>query len=171
MTLVIVHGQSVQLDVSSDPEKHPLNKETNVVTSAQMNMRAVYLHVIGDALGSVIVIASALCIIFGKGDWTLYIDPVMSIVMVIVIMKSSVPLLKESALILLQTVPTHIKIQEVRERLLEQVEGVLSLHEFHVWQLAGDKIIGKYDRLLIASLKTEGSPNFFKVYFYLAYNY
>ena len=109
-----------------------------------MNMRAVYLHVLGDALGSVIVIASALCIIYGDGDWTLYVDPAMSLILVLIIMKSSVPLLKESALILMQTVPTHIKIQEVRERLLEQIEGVLSLHEFHVWQLAGDKIIGKY---------------------------
>ena len=64
-------------------------------------------------------------------------------------MKSSVPLLQESALILLQTVPTHIKIQEVQERLLEQVEGVLSLHEFHVWQLAGDKIIGNITTVII----------------------
>ena len=112
-------------------------------------MRAVYLHVLGDALGSVIVIASALCILYGNGRWTLYVDPAMSIILVIIIMKSSVPLLQESALILLQTVPTHIKIQEVQERLLEQVEGVLSLHEFHVWQLAGDKIIGNITTVII----------------------
>lgn len=126
-----------------DPERHALN-ESQVTMSAQMNMRAVYLHVLGDAIGSVIVIASALCIKFGKGDWTLYVDPALSLVMVVIIMRSSLPLLKESALILMQTVPTHIKIQEIQERLLEQVEGVLDLHEFHVWQLAGDKIIGQY---------------------------
>ena len=128
---------------SSDHEMSELHND-KVTTSAQMNMRAVYLHVLGDALGSVIVIASALCMMYGEGDWKLYVDPGMSIVMVIIIMKSSVPLLKESALILMQTVPTHIKIKEVQDRLLAQVEGVLSLHEFHVWQLAGDKIIGKY---------------------------
>lgn len=139
---VIVREKSVELPPcpSTDPEKHSLHKK-KVTSSAQMNMRAVYLHVLGDALGSVIVIASALCIIYGDGDWTLYVDPAMSLILVLIIMKSSVPLLKESALILMQTVPTHIKIQEVRERLLEQIEGVLSLHEFHVWQLAGDKII------------------------------
>lgn len=139
---VIVREKSVDVpECSSDQEKDKLNKGEKVTTSAQMNMRAVYLHVLGDALGSVIVIASALCIIFGEGEWTLYVDPLMSIILVIIIMRSSIPLLKESALILMQTVPTHIKIQEVQERLLEQVEGVLSLHEFHVWQLAGDKII------------------------------
>lgn len=132
---VIVHEHTAE---SSTNQENHQRKQT---TSAQMNMRAVYLHVLGDALGSVIVIASALCILYGNGRWTLYVDPAMSIILVIIIMKSSVPLLQESALILLQTVPTHIKIQEVQERLLEQVEGVLSLHEFHVWQLAGDKII------------------------------
>ena len=135
--------QSVEILPSNDQEKHKLHGESKVTTSAQMNMRAVYLHVLGDALGSVIVIASSLCILYGDGEWTLYVDPAMSLVMVIIIMRSSVPLLKESALILMQTAPTHIKIQEVRDRLIKQVDGVLSLHEFHVWQLAGDKIIGR----------------------------
>ena len=144
--VVIVREQSLDLPPSpatTDSETHNLHSDRKVTTSAQMNMRAVYLHVLGDALGSVIVIASSLCIIYGEGDWTLYVDPGMSLMMVLIIMKSSVPLLKESALILMQTVPTHIKIQEIREKLLSQVDGVLSLHEFHVWQLAGDKIIGK----------------------------
>ncbi|XP_020908742.1 zinc transporter 1 [Exaiptasia diaphana] len=112
-----------------------------VKSSAQLNMRAVYLHVLGDALGSVIVIISALIIMFAKGKWTLYVDPVMSIFMTCLILRTSIPLMKESSLILLQTVPTHIKIKEVQERLLEGVNGILSVHEFHVWQLAGDKII------------------------------
>ena len=48
-----------------------------VKSSDQMNIRGVYLHVLGDALGSVIVICSALAIYYGKGKWTLYVDPVM----------------------------------------------------------------------------------------------
>jgi len=106
-------------------------------------MRGVYLHVLGDALGSVIVIISALIIKFASGKWTIYVDPSMSIFMVLLILKTSIPLMRESSLILLQTVPTHIKIKEVQDRLLDHVDGVLSVHEFHVWQLAGNKIIGK----------------------------
>ena len=114
-----------------------------VKSSSQLNMRGVYLHVLGDALGSVIVIISALIIKFASGDWTIYVDPGMSAFMVLLILKTSIPLMRESSLILLQTVPTHIKIKEVQDRLLDNVEGVLSVHEFHVWQLAGNKIIGE----------------------------
>ena len=115
-----------------------------VKSSAQLNMRGVYLHVLGDALGSVIVIISALIIKFASGKWTIYVDPAMSMLMVFLILKTSIPLMRESSLILLQTVPTHIKIKEVQDRLLDHVEGVLSVHEFHVWQLAGNKIIGEF---------------------------
>ena len=46
-------------------------------SSAQLNMRAVFLHVLGDALGSVIVIISACIIWFVKEDWVYYVDPAM----------------------------------------------------------------------------------------------
>uniref|UniRef100_A0A1B0GP06 Cation efflux protein cytoplasmic domain-containing protein n=1 Tax=Phlebotomus papatasi TaxID=29031 RepID=A0A1B0GP06_PHLPP len=68
-------------------------------------------------------------------------DPALSIVLVILILHSVWPLLRESALILLQTVPTHIQVDAIQKRLLEKVDGVLAVHEFHVWQLAGDRII------------------------------
>lgn len=87
-----------------------------VKSSAQLNMRGVYLHVLGDALGSVIVIISALIIKYASGKWTIYVDPGMSIIMVLLILKTSIPLMRESSLILLQTVPTHIKIKEVQDR-------------------------------------------------------
>lgn len=48
---------------------------------------------------------------------------------------------QESALILLQTVPTHIQLDNIKDKLLSQVDGVIDVHEFHVWQLAGDRII------------------------------
>ena len=49
--------------------------------------------------------------------------------------------MQESALILLQTVPTHIQLDDIQRKLVSQVDGVLAVHEFHVWQLAGDRII------------------------------
>lgn len=110
-------------------------------SSTQLNIRGVYLHVLGDALGSVIVMISALIILYAKGKWTEYVDPSMSIMLVIIILKTSIPLLKESSMILMQTVPTHLKLQEMQDRLIEQIPGVVGVHEFHVWQLAGSKII------------------------------
>lgn len=110
-------------------------------SSSQLNMRGVFLHVLGDALGSVIVIISALIIKFVQHDWKFKVDPAMSMVMVIIILSTTIPLLKESALILLQTVPTHIQVQDLQKELIAKVEGVMAVHEFHVWQLAGNRII------------------------------
>ena len=108
----------------------------------QLNINGVYLHILGDALGSVIVMISALIILLAHGTWTLYVDPVMSIIMVIIILKTSIPLLKETSLILMQTVPTHLNAVEIKKRLQNAFPDIKDVHEFHVWQLSGDKIIG-----------------------------
>jgi len=109
--------------------------------ATNMNMRGVFLHVMADALGSVIVIISAL--IMWQTDWEYkyYVDPGLSILLVLLILKSVWPLLIESALILLQTVPTHIQVDSLQQKLMAQVDGILAVHEFHIWQLAGDRII------------------------------
>jgi len=117
-------------------------KKSKASSSAQMNMKGVILHVLGDALGSVVVIISAVIMWqLEEQAWTLYVDPAMSIFLTLIILSTTVPLLKESALILLQTVPTHIEVEKIKERLLGKIEGVVAVHEFHVWQLAGNRII------------------------------
>lgn len=108
---------------------------------SQMNMRGAFLHVLSDALGSIIVVISALVVWLTEWEYRFYMDPALSIILVLLILHSVWPLLRESALILLQTVPTHIQVDEIQKRLLENVDGVLAVHEFHVWQLAGDRII------------------------------
>lgn len=108
---------------------------------SQMNMRGAFLHVLSDALGSIIVVISALVVWLTEWKYKYYMDPALSIILVMLILHSVWPLLRESALILLQTVPTHIQVDEIQKRLLENVDGVLAVHEFHVWQLAGDRII------------------------------
>lgn len=148
-------------------------------SSAQLNMRGVFLHVLGDALGSVIVVVNAIIFTFvwkpcqgancvnpcvnshttdhqhvnhtvvgleeGGGEtagpcWVLYLDPTLCIIMVCILLYTTYPLLKESALILLQTVPKQINIHRLNERLLS-LDGVLAIHELHIWQLAGSRII------------------------------
>lgn len=104
-------------------------------------MRGVFLHVLADALGSIVVIISALVIWLTEWEYKMYVDPALSVAMVCLIFWSTWPLLQESALILLQTVPTHIQLDDIQRKLLSQVDGVLAVHEFHVWQLAGDRII------------------------------
>lgn len=110
-------------------------------SASQMNMRGVFLHVLFDAIGSIIVIISALVYWLTDWEYKKYIDPALSLFLVLLILYSVWPLLRDSALILLQTVPTHIQVDAIQRRLLAKVDGVLAVHEFHVWQLAGDRII------------------------------
>lgn len=136
---------AVAADVADD-ELEEVNIDSirgkpKIRSGAQLNMRGVFLHVLGDALGSVIVIISALVIKFAEGDWRYKVDPAMSMIMVIIILSTTIPLLKESAFILLQTVPTHIQVATLKDKLINKVDGVLAVHEFHVWQLAGNRII------------------------------
>ncbi|KAK6191957.1 hypothetical protein SNE40_003523 [Patella caerulea] len=122
-------------DIEAGAEEH-----LTVASSSQLNMRGVFLHVLGDALGSVIVVISSLVIWFGEGEWKYYVDPVMSICMVVIILGTSIPLLKDSSSILLQTVPSHIEVEDITEK-LTQIEGILHVHELHIWQLTGNRII------------------------------
>ncbi|CAG0917554.1 unnamed protein product [Notodromas monacha] len=108
--------------------------------ASNMNMQGVFLHILGDALGSVIVVISAAVVQWTSWQYKHYLDPVLSIVMSLIIIRSTWPLLIESAMVLLQTVPTHIDVQEIEKKLLA-IEGVQGVHEFHVWRLTGDRII------------------------------
>lgn len=175
-------------------------------SASQLNMRGVFLHVLGDALGSVIVVVNALIFTFvwkpcqpgtpcvnpcAKGHcsdhlhvnhtlvpipedgsdandslladamglegiggaesaggpvlragpcWVLYLDPTLCVIMVVILLYTTYPLLKESALILLQTVPKQIDVGRLSER-LRALDGVLAVHDLHIWQLAGSRII------------------------------
>jgi len=135
-----------------DAQNHHLNAEPKKTSgknghshgggsSSQMNMRGVFLHVMGDALGSVVVIISALIMWRTEWEYKFYVDPALSLVMVCIMMRGVWPLLIESALILLQTVPTHIDVDVLKKKLLENIDGILAVHDFHVWQLTGDRII------------------------------
>lgn len=150
-------------------------------SASQLNMRGVFLHVLGDALGSVIVVVNALIFLFvwtpcKPGEvcvntcinrhntdhqhinhtlvglptaasvksagpcWVLYLDPTLCVIMVGILLYTTYPLLKESALILLQTVPKQINMDQLNQKLLS-LDGVLAIHELHIWQLAGSRII------------------------------
>ncbi|NWX02114.1 ZNT10 protein, partial [Caloenas nicobarica] len=113
--------------------------------SEALNIRGVLLHVMGDALGSVVVVVAATIFhVLPLGNapcnWQCYIDPSLTIIMVFIILSSAFPLIKETSTILLQMVPKGVNMQLLTDR-LSRVPGVSSLHEVHVWELAGGKNI------------------------------
>ncbi|KND91335.1 Zinc/cadmium resistance protein [Tolypocladium ophioglossoides CBS 100239] len=107
---------------------------------ADMGMNAMMLHVLGDALGNVGVIITAL--IIWLTDWLgkSYADPTVSLLITAIILKTSVPLTLATARVLLQATPENISIQEIRQD-IERLPGVVSCHHIHVWQLSDTKIV------------------------------
>ncbi|KAI6007347.1 cation efflux protein [Pisolithus albus] len=105
-----------------------------------MNMHALILHVLGDALGNVGVIATGLVIWLTEWPYKHYFDPTISLVITVIIFSSAMPLVRSASFILLQGVPPTISLDAVRQSILN-VEGVLSVHELHIWQLSESKII------------------------------
>lgn len=100
-------------------------------SSHSLNVRAAYLHVLSDLLGSAAAIVAALFIRY-KG-WSVA-DPVASIVMTLLIVRSSWSLVRESVDVLLEATPSHIDLKKVHDS-LQAVSGVESVHDLHVWTL------------------------------------
>ncbi|KAG8910385.1 hypothetical protein FRC01_006365 [Tulasnella sp. 417] len=123
-----------------------------------MNMHAVLLHVIGDALGNVGVIATGLIIWLTEWKWKYYCDPTISLIITCIIFSSALPLVKSASFILLQGVPTSVSLVDVRSAILS-IPGVLSVHELHIWQLSESKIVASVHVLVRKSLKGCKKPN------------
>jgi len=94
-----------------------------------LNVHSAFLHVVGDALGSVGAIIAALVML--STGWYLA-DPLISFLIGGLILYTSWGLIKESADILMQSVPRGISLDEVQNS-MESVNGVLKVHDLHVW--------------------------------------
>jgi zinc transporter 1 len=107
----------------------PIEDEKNI------NTRAVFLHLLGDALGSVTVIIGALISWLVEWEYKKYIDPIITLIICMIILGSTLPLLKYSILVILQAVPDNIDLSKMKEE-LSNIPGVYNLHDLHVWLLS-----------------------------------
>ena len=101
-----------------------------------MNARAARLHVVGDALGSLAALISG--VVIAVGGWTA-IDPIASFVICALIAVSALRLTRESLHALMEGVPRGLSVEAIG-REMASVEGVLSVHDLHVWMLSGTRI-------------------------------
>jgi len=96
-----------------------------------LNIRAAFLHVLGDLLGSVAALVSG-AVIYLTG-YTV-VDPLLSMLVSGLILRSVLGVLKESTLVLLDSVPTGVEFREVGNA-LARIDGVRSIHDLHVWAM------------------------------------
>lgn len=96
-----------------------------------INIRSAYLHVVGDALGSIGAIAAGIVMwLFG---WYVA-DPIISVIVALLILKSAWGVLTHSVHILMEGTPPHVDQEQVKEALL-QINGVANVHDLHIWSL------------------------------------
>ena len=100
-----------------------------------LNMRAAYLHVLGDLLGSVATLVAAAAI--GLAGWR-WADPAASVLIGGIIVLGAVRLVLDSVDVLMESTPRHLDAQRVAEG-LAAMEGVQGVHDLHLWSVAGSR--------------------------------
>jgi cobalt-zinc-cadmium efflux system protein len=96
-----------------------------------LNLRASLLHVVGDGLGAIAVIAGGALIVVTGAAW---IDPLLSLFVAAIVIVGVVRIVREAGDVLLESTPDHAGIPVVRER-IARVEGVVGVHDLHVWTI------------------------------------
>ena len=113
-----------------------------------VNLRSSFLHMAGDTLSTAAVIVGGFAIQLTGRNW---IDPALSLVIAGLILWSSIGIVRETLNILLEGTPRGLAVAEIRNS-LQSVEGVLDVHDLHVWSL------GSQSRALACHVRIEDIP-------------
>lgn len=127
-----------------------LEKEKN----KNINIKAAYLHLLGDALTSLAVIIGAVLIWLFQIYW---VDPIITILISVYIFVHTLGVLKESVTILMQMAPSQVKVGEIEKRLLK-IPEIQNVHHIHLWNLT-DKLIHFECHLILTEDKQVSETN------------
>lgn len=100
-------------------------------SEGNLNIRAAYFHLLSDAVSSLAVIIGALFIIFYKIYW---IDPLLTVLISLYILKETYEIVKESVQILMMSNPEGIDLEAIKN-IVEKIPGVINIHHIHLWKL------------------------------------
>ena len=130
-TMLVVATAGLVINLLSFAVLHTGDKEN-------LNIRGAALHVAGDLLGSIAAIVAAIIII--NTGWT-PIDPILSVAVAALILKSAWSLVKRSAHILLEGAPEWLDVETMQERIVARVSGVGEIHHVHIWGLTPQQLM------------------------------
>jgi len=99
--------------------------------SQDVNLRSVFIHMLGDTLSTAAVIVGGVAILFTGMTW---IDPALSLGIAALILWSSISIVRETLNILLEGTPRGLSLSHIRTT-LEDIQGVEDIHDLHVWSL------------------------------------
>ena len=101
-----------------------------------LNMRGAALHVMGDLLGSVAAIAAALTILYTGFT---AIDPILSVLVALLILRSAASIIREAAHILMEGAPEDAHGSDIAGDLMAEVPGLADVHHVHAWSLSPER--------------------------------
>lgn len=130
-TMLVVAAAGLVVNLISFTVLHTGDQEN-------LNIRGAAVHVAGDLLGSVAAIVAAIVIIYT--GWT-PIDPILSVAVAALILKSAWSLVKRSAHILLEGAPEWLDVHDMQERIVAGVPGVGEIHHVHIWGLTPQQLM------------------------------
>lgn len=100
-------------------------------TEENINLRAAFLHVLGDLLGSVGAIVAALLIIFFNWGWA---DPIASVIVAVLVLISGWRVTKDAIHVLMEGTPKNVDLDDIINT-IENTQGIISIHDLHVWSI------------------------------------
>lgn len=100
-------------------------------TKENLNLRAAYLHVLGDLLGSIGAIVAALLIIFFNWGWA---DILASVIVAMLVLVSGWRVTKDAIHVLMEGTPANVNINDII-KMMKRVKGVIDIHDLHVWSI------------------------------------
>jgi len=127
----------VGLTLTRDLHEHGHDHGHHHHDHGNINTRAALLHVVGDALGAIAVAIGGICIFYAKVAW---IDPVLSLIVAAILTIGTFRIMREAVDVLLESAPQHADVVTVREY-LRTIEGLVDVHDLHVWSLDGREYI------------------------------
>jgi cobalt-zinc-cadmium efflux system protein len=106
-------------------------------SNKSLNIKAAYVHLLGDTLSSVAVIGGAIIIYYTKVLW---IDPLLTLIISFVIIIQAYKILRESVDILMQSTPGQLNLEEIKSS-LEKHPLIQNVHHVHCWQIQDHDIL------------------------------
>ena len=131
MTMLVVAAAGLVVNVIAFAVLHGGDRDN-------LNIRGAALHVAGDLLGSVAAIVAAIIIIYT--GW-MAIDPILSIAVAFLILKSAWALVRQSGHVLLEGAPAWLDRAEMQDRIRKAVPAVEEIHHVHVWGLTPQELM------------------------------
>uniref|UniRef100_A0A182P1X1 Cation efflux protein transmembrane domain-containing protein n=1 Tax=Anopheles epiroticus TaxID=199890 RepID=A0A182P1X1_9DIPT len=107
----------------------------------QQSKRQSVRELMRDICSTVIVIICSLIVYYTTEETAKFVDPALSILSCIILLTLSYPYMKESGMILLQTIPDTIDIEIFKTTLLDGFKDIVSVHDLHIWQLSSNQYI------------------------------